>query len=150
MDLLPTFARLAGARQPADRVIDGKDIWPLLSGQEGAKSPHEAFYYYYMTQLHAVRAGKWKLHLPLTKKLVRPRRRQPGEVALYDLENDIGETRNLARENPDVVKRLTQLAEAARRELGDDGQEGKGQRPAGLVEQPTARRLDPGIHHDSG
>jgi len=142
MDLLPTFARLAGAKCPADRDIDGKDIWPLLSGQEDAQSPHEAFYYYYMTQLHAVRAGKWKLHLPLQQKLVRPRRRQPFEVALYNLENDIGETRNLANENPDVVQRLTQLAEAARRKLGDDGREGASQRPAGFVEQPSARRLD--------
>ncbi|MEA3368267.1 MAG: sulfatase, partial [Planctomycetota bacterium] len=46
MDLLPTLARLAGARQPQDRVIDGRDIWPLMSGQPGATSPHEAFYYH--------------------------------------------------------------------------------------------------------
>ena len=109
--------------------------------RKDAKSPHEAFFYYYMTQLHAVRAGMWKLHLPLEKKLVRPGRRQPCEVALYDLENDIAETTNLADKHPDAVKRLTQLAEAARRELGDDGKPGLGQRPAGLAEKPTARRL---------
>jgi len=53
MDLLPTFARLAGAKVPTDRVIDGRDIWPLLSGKTRAKSPHKAFYYYQMDQLHA-------------------------------------------------------------------------------------------------
>ena len=77
----------------------------------------------------------------MEKKLVRPGRRRPGEVALYDLENDIAETTNLADKYPDVVNRLTQLADAARRELGDDGRPGTGQRPAGLVEKPTARRL---------
>ena len=56
MDLLPTFAKLAGTKPPADRIIDGKDIQPLMRGKKDAKSPHEAFYYYYMTQLHAVRA----------------------------------------------------------------------------------------------
>ena len=141
MDLLPTFAKLAGADVPADRVIDGKDIWPILSGQKGATSPHEAFYYYYMTQLHAVRAGKWKLHLPLEKKLVRPRRRKPGELALYDVDSDIGEKNNVAADHPDVVKRITALAEKARRELGDDGREGTGQRPAAFVEKPTPRKV---------
>jgi arylsulfatase A len=33
MDLLPTFANLAGAELPSDRIIDGRDIWPLMSGQ---------------------------------------------------------------------------------------------------------------------
>ena len=148
MDLLPTFARLAGGKPPPDRVIDGKDIWPILSGRKDAKSPHEAFFYYYMTQLHAVRAGKWKLHLPLEQKLIRSGRRRPGEVALHDLENDIAETTNLADKHPDVVKRLTQLAEAARRELGDDGKPGTGQRPAGFVEKPTAQRLSQTFHDE--
>ena len=141
MDLLPTFVQLAGGRLPSGRVIDGKDIFPILSGREGARSPHEAFYYYYMTQLHAVRAGKWKLHLPLEKKLIRPRRRRPGKLALYDLQNDVGETTNLAEKHPGVVERLTQLAERARLELGDDEHAGAGQRPAGFVEKPTARHL---------
>ena len=99
MDLYPTIAGVVGADLPEDRVIDGKDIWPILSGQKGAKSPHDAFYYYYMTQLHAVRAGKWKLHLSLEQKLVRPGRRRPSKVALYDLENDPHERQNLAAQS---------------------------------------------------
>ena len=59
MDLLATFARLAGAEIPTDRVIDGKDIWPVLT--EGAASPHEAIFYYRLNALLAVRSGKWKL-----------------------------------------------------------------------------------------
>lgn len=52
MDLLPTFAKLAGAKIPTDRVIDGKDIWPTLIGE--ARSPHDAFFYHRGNQLQAV------------------------------------------------------------------------------------------------
>ena len=45
IDVLPTFVKLAGGQVPADRKIDGKDIWPLLSGQTKA-SPHEALFYF--------------------------------------------------------------------------------------------------------
>ena len=65
MDLLPTFARLAGGQPPSDRIIDGKDITPLLFGEQNAKTPHEAFYYYQQDQLQAVRSGPWKLFLPV-------------------------------------------------------------------------------------
>jgi arylsulfatase A-like enzyme len=68
MDLMPTFAALAGARMPQDRIIDGKDIGPLLFGDPATPSPHEACYYYQMDQLHAVRSGVWKLFLPLTRR----------------------------------------------------------------------------------
>ena len=63
MDLYPTFAKLTGAALPSYK-IDGRDIWPLMSGQRGAKSPHEAFVYYAGEELQAVRSGKWKLHFP--------------------------------------------------------------------------------------
>jgi arylsulfatase A-like enzyme len=144
MDLLPSFARLAGTRPPSDRIIDGKDIWPLMSGKKEAKSPHEAFYYYQMDQLQAVRCGKWKLHLALAQK-----KKNWGEptpdvpLQLYDLQADISEKNNVADKHPDVVKRLVALAEKARKDLGDVGREGKGQRPAGWVENPKPLLLEP-------
>jgi arylsulfatase A-like enzyme len=142
MDLLPTFARLAGTRPPSDRIIDGRDIWPLLAGTKGARSPHEAFFYYYMAQLQAVRAGKWKLHLPLEAKWVSfgGRTRKSG-AALYDLDADIGETTNLAGKHPEVVARLMALAEKAREDLGDINRKGKHQRPAGWVANPKPQVL---------
>jgi len=143
MDLLPTFARLAGAATPMDRIIDGKDIWPLLSGSKDARSPHEAFYYYYMEQLQAVRSGRWKLYLPLKKKWRSfSGAGKPSPGRLYDLVADIGETRNLAAEQPEVVERLLALAEKAREDLGDVGRKGMGQRPAAFVDKPTPRMLD--------
>ncbi len=140
MDLLPTFARLAGAGLPKDRAIDGHDIWPLLAGEPGAKTPYEAFYYYHQGQLQAVRSGQWKLYLPLKKRLGRAARpKRPGQVELYDLYADVGENTNLADRHPEVVARLMQLAEKAREHLGDLDRPGKAQRPAGFVDHPTPR-----------
>ncbi|MFV1994599.1 MAG: sulfatase-like hydrolase/transferase, partial [Verrucomicrobiales bacterium] len=140
MDLLPTLVKLAGGEVPADRVIDGRDIWPILSGVAGAKSPHQAFYYYFLGQLQAVRSGKWKLYLPLEEKWDRRRwrneRGDPAELKLVDLDADIGEEHDLAAANPDVVKRLTAYARRAREELGDIGRTGTGQRPAGHYPNP--------------
>jgi arylsulfatase A-like enzyme len=142
MDLLPTFARLARAQTPNDRIIDGHDIWPLMACRVGAASPYEAFYYYYMEQLQVVRSGKWKLYLPLKNKWINFRgdtKTCPAE--LYDLEANIGETINLASEYPNVVKRLLALVEKAREDLGDVGRPGANQRPAGFVVEPTPRVL---------
>ncbi len=137
MDLLPTFARLAGTKPPIDRVIDGRDIWPLMAGRKRAKSPHEAFYYYQIDQLQAVRSGRWKLHLPLKMKKRNWGKGIPDTpLQLYDLKADIGETNNVADEHGEVVKRLLALAEKAREDLGDVNRKGKNQRPAGWADSP--------------
>jgi len=139
LDLLPTLARLAGTKAPDDRIIDGKDIWPLMAGERGAKSPHEAFYYYRMDQLQAVRSGKWKLHLPYEIK--RKDKVTRAQLKLYDLDGDIGEKTNVAEQNQDVVKRLLALAEKARKDLGDGDRDGN-QRPAGLVVTPKPMTMN--------
>ena len=147
MDLLPTFARLAGAEPPSDHIIDGKDIWALMSGEAGATSPHEAFFYYHTDQLQAVRSGKWKLYLPLESK--RAQRRAdatPGPARLYDLVADVSEEKNVVADHPDVVERLMAHAERAREDLGDMRREGKNQRPAGWENNPTPRTLPSAVH----
>ncbi|MBI1353384.1 MAG: sulfatase-like hydrolase/transferase [Acidobacteria bacterium] len=130
MDLLPTIAKLAGATPPADRIIDGKDIAPLLFAEPGARSPHEAFYYYRDERLQAVRSGRWKLHT------YRPEwNDQPHEPLLFDLETDVGETTDVAAKNPEVVARLQVLADKARADLGDAarGRRGQNARPPGRL-----------------
>lgn len=124
MDLLPTFAALAGAKLPEDRVIDGKDISRLMAGDPVAKSPHEAFYFYNYLRLNAVRSGKWKLVPPRPAK-------PPGtgwsgrmidaveKTQLYDLEADIEERQDVADQHPDIVDRLIKLIDRARSDLGD-------------------------------
>jgi len=142
LDIMPTFAKLAGTNAPSDRIIDGKDIRPIILGEEGAKSPREAFYYYRVSQLQAVRSCKWKLHLARTQPGRGKKKKKPAKqpVQLYDLDADIGETKNVANDNLDVVKRLLTLAAKARIDLGDGSQAGKNQRKAGFVENPTPRR----------
>lgn len=140
MDLLPTFARLAGTRSPQDRIIDGKDIRPLLAGHS-KKSPHQAFYYYDGPQLQAVRSGNWKLYLPLAERWRMGAKEGGSQLALHDLETDIGETVDIAAKHPGVVRRLMALAEEARKNLGDVNRPGKGQRPAGRIANPTPRVL---------
>jgi len=139
MDLLPTFAHLAGATTPRDRQIDGYNIVPLLKAEPGAKSPYEAFFYYQVDQLQAVRAGRWKLYLPIRRRNLSSGPNRPQPLALYDVVADPGETRNQAAQHADVVRRIKKLAESARIELGDYDQPGRGQRPAGKVDQPTPR-----------
>jgi arylsulfatase A len=145
IDVLPTLAKLAGGNAPTDRIIDGRDIWPLLAGEKGAKSPHEAFYYYWDNGLEAVRSGDWKLHLPHAYRtlagaagsdgLPGPYKQARTELALFDLARDVGETRNVAAENSDVVARLQVLVEKAREDLGDSltKRTGKHRRPAGKL-----------------
>jgi arylsulfatase A-like enzyme len=142
LDLLPTLAGLAGTRAPQDRIIDGKDIWPLMTGRPDAKSPHEAFYYYQMDQLQAVRSGRWKLHLPLkVKKANWGKGTADTPMKLYDLEADIGETTDVAQINPAVVQRLLRLAEKARADLGDLNHRGN-QRQAGWVVTPVPLKMN--------
>lgn len=137
LDMLATLAHLAGTKAPADRIIDGKNIWPLMAGKRGVKSPHKVFYYYQMDQLQAVRSGKWKLHLPFKMKKRNWGKGIPDTpLELYNLQDDIAEKNNVANSHPDVVKRLFVLVEKARRDLGDTGRKGTGQRPAGWVVTP--------------
>lgn len=117
MDLLPTFAKLAGASIPRDRVIDGKDIWPALSAK--GKSPHQAFFYHRGNNLTAVRSGKWKLHL---------KSRQP--QALYDLESDIGEAKNVIAGHQAIVQKLMHHVSSFEKELAAHS------RPAAFVKNP--------------
>ena len=128
MDLLPTFAILGGGKIPTDRVIDGKDIAPLLFGRANAKSPHEAFFYYQADNLKAVRWGKWKLHT---------------NGRLYNLQKDIGERQNVAKQNPDILKRLRKYLDQARADLDDPKNcrpVGKNMNPQYLVGLETSLR----------
>jgi arylsulfatase A-like enzyme len=164
LDLLPTVARLIGSGLPKAK-IDGMDLSPLLLGEKGAKD-RPSFVYFSEDELHAIRAGKWKLHFPhpyLTVDGTPGRDGKPANhgkmkpesitasgirgiasrhgyrvekigLALYDLAADPGEKKDVAESHPEEVKRLTALAEEARRDLGDGltGLKGSGQRAVGV------------------
>lgn len=130
IDLLPTIAKMIDADLPKHK-IDGKDIRPLMFAEANARSPHDAFYLYYGGgQLQGIRDRQWKLMFPHRYRTMdgkpggsdgkpNPYSHKNSQLALYDLKNDISETRNLVNEHPDIVKRLQAAADIARKELGD-------------------------------
>ena len=120
IDLLPTVATLLGAPLP-DHKIDGLNVWPLLAGEENAKGPHSAyFFYYHENDLEAMRSGRWKLHFPHNYRTLRgkpggkdgqpvPYEQASIGLELYNLKQDPGEKTNVSEEHPEVVARLKSL-----------------------------------------
>ena len=98
-DIFPTVLRLAGADLPRDRVYDGQDIWPLLTG-EGRIDREKPFVWVYLNNVTSVRDGQWKFH-------VAERKKAPKTPELYDLHTDPCESTPVNEDHPDVVKRLT-------------------------------------------
>ncbi len=133
MDFLPTLRRAATAGRSAGGddgpVIDGRDLTEVLLDPANARSPHEAFLYYWMNDLEAIRVGRWKLHLS----------KHGAEInELYDLHLDVAEANDVHTAHPDVVADLLAHAERARRDLGDArlGVTGSGVRAPGRVVHP--------------
>jgi len=119
-----------------------------MAGLSGAKSPHDALYFYYhQNDLEAVRSGKWKLVFPHTYRALTDEPGRDGKPAsyshgtcgleLYDLKRDIGERHDVAAQYPEVVERLQALAEQARDELGDNltNRTGNAVRPPGRIKE---------------
>jgi len=143
LDILPTFAHLTGASLPTERKLDGFNIFPLLTG-EAAESPYEVFYYYQLEQLQAVRKGPWKLHVALDSMYGNFHRAEIKEgrpLGLYNLVEDVAESRNVAKQHPEIVAELMAEAEKARKALGDFGVKGSEVRPAALVEEPIVQLM---------
>lgn len=117
LDVLPTFATLAGVSDaiPQDRVIDGVNQRDLLLG-DSDKGARDGFRYYNGAELQAIRKGDWKLRLPGLKNLRNWTELDRGtqDAELYNLRQDIGEQKNVATENPGILKQLMSLAEKAK------------------------------------
>jgi arylsulfatase A len=149
IDLFPTIAKLIGAELP-QHPIDGLDVWPIISGQPGAKNPHAAYWCYFeVNELQAVLSGdgRWKLQLPHTYRTLGGKpgghdglpvpyeQRRLEQAELYDLANDVSETTDVAAQHPEIVRTLGEQAEKARIELGDalTKRTGRGSREPGRV-----------------
>lgn len=169
IDLLPTLTELVGGKA-SERRVDGCTVRSVLLGEPGARSPHEALFFYAGAELHAVRSGPWKLHFPhpylttagepgrggkpsnwgkgtplaITQSGIEGIASRHGQrveriaLSLFDLRTDPGETKNVASEHPEIIARLTRLAEPIRAELGDalNGIQGAGLRTAGWEPPP--------------
>ena len=109
MDFLPTFADLAGIELPEEQVFDGISLVKHLEGKEA--DPERAIFWHYPVYHHdepasVVRKGKWKL----IHKLVSDQR------MLYDLESDIGESKDLSKAEPALVEDLFGILEEWRKD----------------------------------
>ena len=135
IDILPTLTKLSGGKL-SGRKIDGKDIWPLMSGQEEARSPHE--HYVLMHGPGTVRSGKWKFYPWAEGTSGRKKKNQPNpkqdpnapKVQLYDTVADISETSNLAEMYPDIVKKLQAAYDAHIQDIKSN------KRPTATMERP--------------
>jgi arylsulfatase A-like enzyme len=159
IDLFPTIAHVVGAELPK-HAIDGLDAWPIIAGKPRARNPHRAYWFYYENnELQAVVSGdgRWKLQLPHTYRTLGGRpggrdglpvpyeQRKLVKSELYDLVDDMSETRDLSGRYPRVVRRLEDEAEKARQELGDalTHRQGRGLREPGREENPNAEVRSP-------
>jgi arylsulfatase A-like enzyme len=128
LDLFPTIGKLAGANPPQDRMLDGCDLWPLLSG-ETDRSPHTFFHYFGGSRegsinYRAIRDERWKLLLSADPggKII------PQE--LYDLNADTGERFDRLAEHAEIVRQLNSTAQKFYDELKQN------LRPAGHRNHP--------------
>jgi arylsulfatase A-like enzyme len=95
VDIMPTLLALIGEQDQERHPFDGKDVWATLA--QGESSPHDDILLNVEFFRGAVRQGQWKLVKHATL---------PGQTELFDLDQDPGETTNLADEHPDIVQDL--------------------------------------------
>jgi arylsulfatase A len=123
MDLLPTFCRLSGTQIPDDRVYDGYDISPLLTGT--GKSERDVVFYYRGQSVFALRKGNYKAHFitqneyntktahPITDPVLEientPVLHDP--PLLYNVSIDPGERFNIAAEHPEIIDDIRKVLE---------------------------------------
>ena len=155
IDLLPTIAQLVGAQLPKHK-IDGLDIWSLFDGEKNARNPHEAYFFYGVpfggwtgAELESVRTREWKLIVPHSYRTLGGRKpgmdgwpaeyqKQPVlEPELYDMASDIEEQHNVAAQHEDLMRRMLDMAEQCRVDLGDTtlNRKGAGMREPGGVKE---------------
>ena len=147
IDILPTLSAITGSPLP-EKKIDGINILPLLLGEKEVNPRHEFLYYYGTNNLEAIQRDFWKLVLPHVKYQVY-RSQKPGNdgwpgpysiekitsYQLYDLRRDPGEWYDVSESYPEKVKELQNLAEEARKDLGDSntGNPGVNRRKSGSI-----------------
>ncbi len=131
IDWLPTFAHITNSNL-SENKIDGKNIWPLLSG-ETDKSPHEELYFYYrVNELHSIRMNDWKIHFSRTYRSLNgknggmngmPVKYEMNLIEkneLYNLKDDPEEKNNVYDKFPEIASKMEGLGKRARAELGDN------------------------------
>ena len=124
-DILPTFCAIAEVAVPADRVLDGASFLPLFDGLPIERKTPLYWHFYAASGAHkvALRRGDWKLSAELKAVTIRDRggihpldqraikTARLGEMELYNLSDDIGETTDLKRSQPALFGELRAMLE---------------------------------------
>ncbi len=113
LDFYATFGALAKAQIDPSVKRDGRDISDYFFNPEKEQADRP-YFYWHVGYLRAVRYGDWKIHLTG----VFSKEKEPA-IALYNLKNDPGELKNVADENPEIIKQLSALAEIEKSALGE-------------------------------
>ena len=143
IDWMPTFANITKSKLSQNK-IDGKDIWPLLSGEVN-QTPHKELYFYYrVNELHSIRMNEWKIQFSRTYRSLNGREGGKNGIPvkydmnviehneLYNLKDDPEEKINVYDKFPEIAKKMEKLADEARIKLGDNllgirGEENRGE-----------------------
>jgi arylsulfatase A-like enzyme len=104
MDLYTTILTLAGARIPADRVVDGLDLSPALFGT--GPGPRKNMFYYRGAKLYAARKGAYKAHFITRPAYAKGQEKYHDPPLLYNLEHDPSEKYNIAKDHPEVITEI--------------------------------------------
>jgi len=126
LDILPTLFKICGVKAPAGRTIDGRDIRPLLSDKLTADkkvAPFKFIYSYSRNEPAAIRQGPWKLHIRLGSQLkdnygFEASREKP---LLFQVEQDLEESFDLAAEQPERVKQMLKELESYEAQVETEG-----------------------------
>jgi arylsulfatase A len=120
IDILPTLCYLTGVPLPKTE-IDGKNVWPLISGEKSSINPQPYYVISNFDKLECILSsdGKWKLHLPHDYRTVKEYGKdgvqgtydnKKLELSLFDLEHDPYETKNVIKENKKIADKLLEFA----------------------------------------
>lgn len=135
MDILPTMARYTGTKLSGNK-IDGMDILPLMQNKKGAKTPHDAYYYFKGKICMGVRCGDFKFLMQHMDPVVTiPGRdglrgeQKPSKIerSLYNLRKDIGETNNIIKQFPKKALEMEKLVKAMNKDIAENS------RPCGTI-----------------
>ncbi|MCG8306893.1 MAG: sulfatase [Cytophagales bacterium] len=137
LDILPTVVSVTKSNMPRVNPVDGRDIWPILTGRGDVES--KPFFFVKTDEVQGVRKGKWKLHVPHKYRVVLSKGADglPGEqdnfggsigLSLYNIDKDPAESKNVASKYPKVVAQLQKLIKEFESDLAENS------RPAGIAE----------------
>ena len=117
MDLFSTSLALAGVEKPTDRVIDGVNLMPLLTGK--TDQVHDFVWFYRGDRLYSVRKGPWKLQIftqpgyghPSRQGYVRPKLVKHYPPLLFNLDEDPSEKYDVADQHPEIISEIMKEVE---------------------------------------